>query len=442
MNFCVRFSGPTCTLLSLVIASFAVSASDLSEHQVLSAVPAIELSKIDSYLNTLMSGVVVKKEFFEIGQTISCVDINHQPSLNHPLIGRTHVVQTEPSQELLAKMPGTWVKSSAHTDCPEGTVDMVLPTRLAIAKAGSVDNFLSINGLKRPANNDQRSSRSANSLDNPPAPELGEPYNRQYAEFHTAYSSFRAIGAQATFKVSKPYVENINEQSIGQVWLSGGSYTALQTIEWGWIVSYRVNNDSSPHFFSFYTANNYNSYCYNDTCGFVRVSPTALHYRNALSVNSEFTAGVVFDPSTKNWVLYQKSDANISNTTGTYTMIGYYPASLFGTGPMSKSAERLQAGGEVYGKVSEQPHTTTQMGNGQRPWTGGGLQPVVLNTSAAYIRNVGYQGLDFSLNYLSSSNTISYVSKAYCYDAYYGFNSSWGAYIYYGGAGYYKWYCD
>lgn len=417
--------------INLIVALLAASgsltlATELPINELSPSRVVAEAAKIDSYLTEFLQGVNVKKQFLnKMGETISCVDIHNQPSMNHPQIGRGHIVQTKPSPQLLAVMPGNWIRDIEESLCPVDSVEMILPTRERIARAGTLREYLS---GKRNADNaiQPTISTSGEDVSNLPSPAIGAG-GRDYS---IAFKWISSLAVQSSLAVPKPRVANLNEQSISQVWLTGGSGNLLQTIEFGSIVSYQVNNDSSnPHFFSYFTPDNYQSGCYNDRCpGFIRVSTTTLNPAQVLSSssgNSLITAGVVLDPGTKNWILYKRSASSLSS--GTWVIIGYYPASIFNAGQMSRNATYLAVGGEVFGQVDGQPHTSTQMGNGeygyvhcQANWIpGSSYYCSFSNGQATYYMNTGYQKLDGTTSYLNYSDMSVRSTRPNCYSGAY-----------------------
>ena len=99
-----------------------------------------ESEKIDAYLRSYNSGVVVTKTAVDrFGQLLSCVDIQHQPAVNSPAM-KGREVQSQPSAELKAIL-GSVKEDDTLSLCPKGSVGMILPTREQIVRAGSVNKF-------------------------------------------------------------------------------------------------------------------------------------------------------------------------------------------------------------------------------------------------------------------------------------------------------------
>jgi hypothetical protein len=106
------------------------------------ALTQAESDEIDDYLATYMKNVnVLKQVINKDGEVISCVDIDRQPGMNHPSWSGT--VHREMSPEGTAMFPGIIVPAPASAICPDGTVEMRLPTRAQIIGAGGLRRFLS-----------------------------------------------------------------------------------------------------------------------------------------------------------------------------------------------------------------------------------------------------------------------------------------------------------
>ena len=104
------------------------------------ALTQAESDEIDAYVAQYMKNVRVAKQVTGAhGQTISCVDIDHQPAMNYP--GWTGPVQRELSPSAKAAFPGVLKPAPPSAICPPDTVEMVLPTRAAIVHAGGVRRF-------------------------------------------------------------------------------------------------------------------------------------------------------------------------------------------------------------------------------------------------------------------------------------------------------------
>jgi hypothetical protein len=156
--------------------------------------------------------------------------------------------------------------------------------------------------------------------------------------------------------------------SLSQVWVVAGTGDGMQTVEAGWQVYPEKYGHDRPVLFVYWTADGYGETgSYNlDAGDFVQVS-------NRYVVGSGWGSGSARgggqlgfglcwyrDPSAGDWWLY------IDAGDG-YEALGYYPRGLFGGGPLSRRATRVDFGGEVTGGPS-----SLQMGSGAHAKAGWG----------------------------------------------------------------------
>jgi hypothetical protein len=166
--------------------------------------------------------------------------------------------------------------------------------------------------------------------------------------------------------------------SLSQLWITARA-SMLQTIESGWQVYPDVYGDRLPHLFIFFTNNSYavGSGWYNlnqppgQPLGFVQyATPAARSWviGGALSQSglglSTIDGPQVYltmqwqrDFSTGNWFLY------LGRNAAALDPIGYYPQALFGTGPLTSTAQIVDFGGEVCSLPGST--ATGEMGSGQ-----------------------------------------------------------------------------
>jgi hypothetical protein len=384
------------------------------------ALPPGESEKIDAYLQAYHSGVIVTKTTTDSsGQTVSCVDIQHQPALNNPAL-KGHKIQMQPSPQLLAMLGAPVKEDTTPTACPKGSVEMRLPTREQIVRAGSLQKFMS----KYPGGSSGIPSINSN------VPAAPSTIPHEYAVYG---QTVNAVAAQTTINVWDSFIANptLVEFSLTQLWMVGGTGSGLQTVEVGSQVFPAKYGDNAPHLFIYYTTDNYSnsgtlaSGCYNLECsGFV-------HLTNILPIGGtlpsstlggaqvEGTVAFIRDPGTGHWWLYYFDGT-------TYTYSGYYPKSLFGSGQMSQYAQWIEFGGEIL-PAQTSPHTAANMGSGQFPSAGTGY--------AAYQRNVQYMDTTSTITHFPFSPGWPVVTNANCYNIAWGTNPAWGSSLYFGGPG-------
>lgn len=356
---------------------------------------------------------IVTKTVRTDGQLVDCVDIDRQPAHSHPQL-RRHRVQREPSPQLLALMPHPVRADTTPTNCPAGSVEMVLPSLQDIVRAGSLRSFLGKYPVGSPARPKERV--------------LNVSAGHEYA---ASYQWLDATAAQSTFNVWTPSVER-TDFSLTQLWLAGGAdrpADPLQTVETGSQVYPDKYGNTSPTLFIYWTADGYDhTGCYNlDCAAFVQTSnvlPIGGSLSSSTSGGTQMEGTLAFyrDPANGNWVLFYFDGTS-------YIQSGYYPSALFGTGMLSRKAQRLVFGGEVaYPLNPSVTHTTTAMGSGAFPRAGYG--------AAMYQRGLKYMTLAGSVVDYPAATSYRSVTNAACYDITMHSDAFWGGYIFFGGPGY------
>jgi len=107
-----------------------------------------EPDEIDLYLAAFMKNVLVVRQVRDNhGQLMSCVDIDHQPAMNHPSwTGQVHVELSQEGKAMFERGFGRIVPAPPSEICPESSVEMILPTRERIVHAGGLRRFMSKDG--------------------------------------------------------------------------------------------------------------------------------------------------------------------------------------------------------------------------------------------------------------------------------------------------------
>ncbi|XP_068640718.1 protein neprosin-like [Aristolochia californica] len=330
------------------------------------------------------------------GDVFDCVDINKQPSLDHPLL-RNHTVQLEPpSFPPMKKLrPSSYISMMTEKDdegCPLGTVPMIRVHMKDLLKFGSVEN-----------------------------------YNSKYGR-----SGYQPLGQGAkhqamTINVWKPVINTQNNEvfSLAQLWVVN-SGPVRNTIEAGWHVYPAYHGGSTEtRLFIYSTADNYATVdCYNVKCGFVQVHPRITPGMILPKVSTkdgtqeEITISVYKANNPRHWWLgYEDSNG--------YVSVGYWPENLFNS--LVNYANRITWGGETASLVK--PGVTyAPMGSARFPSEG--------YRKAAYMRNM--KVIDSSMQYVDApSNLIPSTPTPQCYQL--GDNAAdvptLGPHFYFGGPG-------
>lgn len=212
---------------------------------------------------------------------------------------------------------------------------------------------------------------------------LGEFFGRASAAGAVAQVRKHAFGMQQVANVGGTSVLNLWHpvvgagalNSISQQWYSAGSGAAAQTVECGWQANPFRYGNAVPVLFVFWTSDNYNTACYNLTCNaFVQTSNKwalggALAQRS-ISGGEQHALRLSYRLENGKWWLYA------GGSTARHA-VGYFPASLFGAGPLATGASQITFGGETIGITSCPP-----MGSSAFPIEGYGF--------AAYQRGLQY----------------------------------------------------
>ncbi|XP_057949079.1 protein neprosin-like [Malania oleifera] len=338
------------------------------------------------------------------GDLIDCVLSHQQPAFDHPKLKGQKPL--DPPERPEGHNPTGSVSedfqmwSVSGESCPEGTIPIRRTTEADFLRASSVKRF----GRKGPRR--VRRDTSSNGHEHAVGYVAGDEY----------------YGAKASINVWAPRVDNQNEFSLSQIWVTSGSFgDDLNTIEAGWQISPNLYGDNSPRFFTYWTSDAYQATgCYNLLCsGFVQTN-TKIVIGAAISPTSSYKGGqfdisllVWKDPKHGNWWL----------EFGSGVLVGYWPSLLFSH--LRDHATMIQYGGEVVNTSPSGFHTSTQMGSGHFAGEGFG--------KASYFRNL--QVVDWDNSLIPPRNLRVVADHPSCYDIQGGINNVWGNYFYYGGPG-------
>ncbi|MFS7906124.1 putative neprosin [Helianthus anomalus] len=241
--------------------------------------------------------------------------------------------------------------------------------------------------------------------------------NHEYAIVRTQGNFF---GTKATFNLWNPKVQENDEFSLTQLWVTAGPDSDVNTIEAGWQVYQGKYKDATTRLFIFWTSDGYKQYkCYNLDCpGFIQTN-NEIAIGGSLSPTSQvdgsqYEMTILIWKESKEGLWWMQVDGNV---------IGYWPASLFSY--LSESSSRVDWGGEVINRRLGGHHTTTQMGSGHFPQEG--------YRKASYIRNI--EIVDDSNTLRSPQDLLTITPQESCYDIVKGINDNWGSHVFYGGPG-------
>uniref|UniRef100_A0A7N0V5D8 Neprosin PEP catalytic domain-containing protein n=1 Tax=Kalanchoe fedtschenkoi TaxID=63787 RepID=A0A7N0V5D8_KALFE len=275
---------------------------------------------------------------------IDCIDIYQQPAFDHPLLKdhKIEMVRPQMLESNASRTPVFYQKWRKRGECPEGTVP--------IKRLDEVDEEL-IMKMKRggPFNNNV----SFNSAD-----AFVHEYSTVRVEDGTYY------GTKFAVTLWNPHVEP-KELSLGQAWLGAGLNEEVNTIEVGWLVLPSLFNDLQTRFFIFWTV----SLIIMFDGSFVIAHIMYIYiYIECGYVSSKVILGDVIAPISKYGSQSYDIQISVYKAKGNWWLelggeiVGYWPAQIFTH--LSRSATRVQWGGEIVNTRTNGHHTTTQMGSG------------------------------------------------------------------------------
>jgi hypothetical protein len=332
---------------------------------------------MQAYILSLYDKMEAKHSFMdETGAVYDCIPAEQQPSLRGSR-GRIpsapdapqHEAAGGPNDELRDSLIGSPLRSDKKDqfgnvmDCPQGTIPMRRVTMEQLARFETLKDFF------------RKGPRAGGR-----PPQMIEPPT--VAATHRWAHAFQNVsngGGHSYLNLWGPFVDTSNGQifSLSQHWYVGGSGGNLQTLECGWQVYPQFYGDNSPHLFTYWTADNYNTTgCYNLTCNaYVQLPGAPIAPGMPLGPVSvvggpQYVVELTYWHTGGRWWLY------FNGTSGS-NAIGYYPDTLYSGGALAGNAAEIDYGGETVGTTSFPP-----MGSGQ--FANQGWQ------RAAYQRTIGY----------------------------------------------------
>uniref|UniRef100_A0ACD5YVJ3 Uncharacterized protein n=1 Tax=Avena sativa TaxID=4498 RepID=A0ACD5YVJ3_AVESA len=299
------------------------------------------------------------------GDVYDCIDVNAQPSLNHPKL-KDHKIQMQPSSfpiwlDTESEFPHSWWEVQPYTiDCPIGTVPVLCNNRSGNIIAHNIDGVSSI-GL-------QTETEAAGI--------------RYYDDVY---------GARAIINVYEPRV-NKDSKDLSAAWvqINNGKGEHTDTIGAGLEVNPSFSGDTFVRFHISWTNGLYKKSCIDHSCpGFVQVDHKfglgARIEHVSVYGGPQYAMGLYIfkDPKSKNWwVGYGKEN----------TPFGYWPSELFTF--INHKGDFVFWGGFVQGPTASS--NAPQMGSGHFASEGFGR--------AAYIRNA--QILNENNTYVTPEDNI------------------------------------
>jgi PKD repeat protein len=395
-----------------------------------------EFRKLTDHYGSLQAdGVTVRSFELPNGDQIHCVEVSSQRSLaasGHPLqlapeaLPAGEAVTVPRKGESTMGRPGVefgldGTKDAAGNEraCPAQTFPRLMPRLENLYRYRKLDEIF------------QKTPGAGDASAGSPSSFAGPTQNALTASPHEwahAYEWVNNSGMSAVFNVWSPTVEQTDEFSLSQLWVTRGQTTdnSLQTAETGWQVCRLEYGDSNPHLFIYSTTGNYQTGtgCYNLDCP-----------RFVQTDNTVVIGGVLSPYSTQGGTQYSISLAYFRDLSPPHnwwlkfngTWVGYFPNSLYNSQGIANYSDKIDFGGEIVNDLIGGLHTTTQMGSGHFPSEGFGV--------AAFTEQIRY--FDTLGNQYDSTGLTKLVTNATYYDLSLGSSSdpNVGIYFYFGGPG-------
>jgi len=345
------------------------------------------------------------------GQVWDCIPIEQQPSLK-----KTGKSIAEPvdipgglKKRKEKKLHSSFLNQGLKDDegnavsCPAGCIPLRRITLQEITRFHTLDDFF------RKAPGKRGRKPVADAFDQQP---------QSIHKYAHAYQIVNNIGGHSFLNIWQPEISGDQIFSLCQHWYTAGPDDQVQTIEAGWQVYPQKYNTPVPCLFIYWTADGYhNTGSYNnEDHQFVQTNGSwAL---GGPLPNVSATGGtqaeieIAWYLTGGNWWLYINGTANEN-------AVGYFPATLYGNGPLKDFATDIDYGGEVVGITS-----WPQMGSGAFASTG--------YQQAAYQRNIFCYTSDGN-NPNANLNTSQQSPN--CFTITPGDNPQWGSSFYFGGPG-------
>ena len=372
------------------------------------------------HILSMYRGVDVSHSFLLDGNHVDCVPVLEQPSARALALKD---IPAPPALHESSTSSDTSVKSpaSVHSQidpehlydefgnsrvCEDQTIPMERITLEQLTRFPTLREFFQKSPGEAEASSVLRPGQIV-----PPASPGTHVYSFTYSP------NIHNIGIADGNNLWSPPVKSNQYFSLSQLWEVGANGSLVQTAETGWQVYPALYGISKAALFIYWTADGYNhTGCYNLSCpAFVQTNNSWIlgggftHYSSQGGTQYEIDMEYLLNKG--KWWLYADG-----------TAVGYYPASQYSPGTMTKYSVSMEFGTE---SVSS---TTVDPPEGSGKWSNAGFK------KAAYHRN---------LNYFSTSGKETQVHltrdepspKCYTVTGPFDNISGWGEYFYDGGPG-------
>jgi neprosin-like protein len=374
------------------------------------------------HIANLYQGVQVSHSYVLGSQTFDCVPVDQQPTVR--ILGLSKIAVAPPTSAI-AEPPGNGDHSgipSTLSQLPAGKTEDDFGNALG-CEAGTIPmSRVTLEQLSGFQTLHQFFQKSPSGGAIPLDPGKVAPAASSAHKYSFTYRYVNNLGPSTNINLWLPYVYTDEGEifSLAQLWTIGYSSGPVQTAETGWQNYPALYGNENPNLFIYWTADGYNQTgCYNLSCGAFVQTSSSLHLGAGFS-NYSVPDGPQYEIKLQyylwegNWWLW------VGNG-----WVGYYPASIYQGGQLSKYSNLLEFGSESVPGYYEGVNVWPAEGSAQFAASGW--------TYAAYQRliyNVNTSGTS-----VWSSLTADVPSPA-CYTiAGPAYSSSWGEYFYFGGPG-------
>jgi hypothetical protein len=400
--------------------------------------------RVEAFLDSIYPRASVRLTVrTDSGVDIDCVDFAEERGVKE-LVDQGATIDT-----LLAPFARIAPESTSDgRHCPIGTVPHVRITAERIAASGGLYAFRDRwrNGSGGPALLTPYMNPGSGGLYNG---DPGTDYAHVIAYIDTSWGGSQTLvrGGHVTLAIGPTvYLPNEFDHNLGQLWITGGSGPATQTVEAGWVVNGAFGG---PSLFVASTQDNYKDYCVNNAAmtlaqgqcvtwipnpnspalypGCSLPASTQGGTQHELTIDVHYECSLCWPPFPCScyWPIFAAVDG------GPSSYLGYYATSGYGTGALSRgSATVFYAGGEVYDSSGN--FSTVAMGEGSM------LNDFASYGSTAYVRDFGYYA-DVCSIFECSNSPIASGFYAYSTKSPFYYNttspagsSSWTNWMYYG----------
>jgi len=422
---------------SFVESTKAANPSDHMARSTSKVKDAAAFEEMRQHILNLYQGVEVSHSFVLDGDHFDCVPTQQQPAVR--MQGLKSIATPPPAsalpggQEASGGQDGSAEKPVGITSqlspdkqfdefgnslrCEDNTIPMRRVTLEETSRFATLQNFFE----KGPDGSGQV-----------PGMKGIKPLGAVAHKYSYTYQYVNNLGDTDTINLWSPYVNT----GLGEIFSLAQSWTVaytpvLQTAEVGWQNYPGYYGGQNSRLFIYWTADGYNhTGCYNLTCGAFVQTSGGWYFGGGWGTYSTF-GGAQYEFRAQ-YYLYQGNWWLGLGNANSITWVGYYPGSIYGSGPMRTNAQLIEFGSESVGSNPWPPE-------GSGGWASWGW------SYAGYQRELYYWAYPSAYAYWDSLTAAQPSSNCYTiagpyWGGYTPPSNDWGIYFYFGGPGGYNCY--